>query len=111
MSRYDAASIEPKWQEAWQTADVFTAKREGDKPKYYVLEMFPVPVGQAAHGPRAQLHDGRRDRALQDVDRAQRAASDGIRRLRHARRKRRDGQQAGTRRIGPTPISTRWSTR
>ena len=32
MSRYDAASIEAKWQEAWEKAGTFTATREGGKP-------------------------------------------------------------------------------
>ncbi|CUH78286.1 leucine--tRNA ligase [Tropicibacter naphthalenivorans] len=46
MSRYDPASIEPKWQAAWEDAQTFKASREGDKPKYYVLEMFPYPSGR-----------------------------------------------------------------
>ncbi len=46
MSRYDPASIEPKWQAAWEEALTFKATREGDKPKYYVLEMFPYPSGR-----------------------------------------------------------------
>ncbi|WP_299922555.1 leucine--tRNA ligase [uncultured Pelagimonas sp.] len=46
MSVYDPASIEPKWQSAWDEAGTFTATREGDKPKYYVLEMFPYPSGR-----------------------------------------------------------------
>ena len=46
MSRYTPAEIEPKWQEAWDKAGTFTARREGDKPKYYVLEMFPYPSGR-----------------------------------------------------------------
>ncbi len=46
MSRYDPASIEPKWQQAWEEAGTFHASREGDKPKYYVLEMFPYPSGR-----------------------------------------------------------------
>ncbi|WP_099827816.1 leucine--tRNA ligase [Oceaniglobus indicus] len=45
MSRYNAADIEPKWQKAWADAEVFTAKADPDKPKYYVLEMFPYPSG------------------------------------------------------------------
>ncbi|KUF11074.1 leucine--tRNA ligase [Pseudoponticoccus marisrubri] len=46
MSRYDPASIEPKWQEAWDKAGTFEARRSADKPKYYVLEMFPYPSGR-----------------------------------------------------------------
>ena len=46
MSRYDPATLEPKWQSAWDDAGSFTAKRTGDKPKYYVLEMFPYPSGR-----------------------------------------------------------------
>lgn len=46
MSRYDPAQIEPKWQKAWEEAGCFTARRDPDKPKYYVLEMFPYPSGR-----------------------------------------------------------------
>jgi leucyl-tRNA synthetase len=46
MSRYDPASIEPKWQTAWDEAQTFVATRSGEKPKYYVLEMFPYPSGR-----------------------------------------------------------------
>ncbi|KMK68736.1 leucine--tRNA ligase [Puniceibacterium sp. IMCC21224] len=45
MSRYDPAEIEPKWQKAWDDALTFQARRSDDKPKYYVLEMFPYPSG------------------------------------------------------------------
>ncbi len=41
MSAYDTKVIEPKWQQAWDQAETFTASRTDDKPKYYVLEMFP----------------------------------------------------------------------
>ncbi len=46
MSRYDPAKIEPKWQKAWDEAGTFLAKMSADKPKYYVLEMFPYPSGR-----------------------------------------------------------------
>ncbi len=46
MTRYTPAEIEPKWQEAWDKAEAFVARREGEKPKYYVLEMFPYPSGR-----------------------------------------------------------------
>ncbi|MEM6438262.1 MAG: leucine--tRNA ligase [Pseudomonadota bacterium] len=46
MSRYDPASAEPRWRAAWDEAGLFRAEIDPDRPKYYVLEMFPYPSGR-----------------------------------------------------------------
>ncbi|PCJ24724.1 MAG: leucine--tRNA ligase [Rickettsiales bacterium] len=38
--------IERKWQQRWDQDEAFVAKNDSDKPKYYVLEMFPYPSGK-----------------------------------------------------------------
>jgi leucyl-tRNA synthetase len=45
-ARYNAAEAEPRWRRAWKDADVFRARIDPAKPKYYVLEMFPYPSGK-----------------------------------------------------------------
>jgi len=49
MTRYNPREAEPKWQSAWDACDAFKAigpSASNDKPKYYVLEMFPYPSGR-----------------------------------------------------------------
>ncbi|MFH2051236.1 MAG: leucine--tRNA ligase [bacterium] len=46
---YDPAQIEPRWQRYWEENKTFAAPDGGDRPKYYVLDMFPYPSGNGLH--------------------------------------------------------------
>ncbi len=46
---YNHAAIEAKWQKIWAEKQSFKAENNSDKPKYYVLDMFPYPSGAGLH--------------------------------------------------------------
>lgn len=41
--------IESKWQKRWEEEEIFHTLDNSEKPKYYVLEMFPYPSGEGLH--------------------------------------------------------------
>lgn len=47
--KYDHKDIEKKWQEKWQKDNLYKTREENDKPKSYVLDMFPYPSGEGLH--------------------------------------------------------------
>jgi leucyl-tRNA synthetase len=46
---YNFRSIEEKWRKRWAEQKTFKAEANSDKPKYYVLDMFPYPSGAGLH--------------------------------------------------------------
>ena len=49
MSNYYFNEIEAKWQKYWAENQTFKAENLSEKPKYYVLDMFPYPSGAGLH--------------------------------------------------------------
>lgn len=47
--KYFHNEIEAKWQQYWAKNQTFAASNNSDKPKYYVLDMFPYPSGAGLH--------------------------------------------------------------
>ena len=46
---YNHKAIEPKWQKYWSEKETFKTGTDSNKPKYYVLDMFPYPSGSGLH--------------------------------------------------------------
>jgi len=46
MSRYNFRESEAKWQRIWREQQLFEVAVQPERPKYYVLEMFPYPSGK-----------------------------------------------------------------
>ena len=46
---YDHIKIEKKWQSYWFEKKIFSTEVDPNKPKYYVLDMFPYPSGSGLH--------------------------------------------------------------
>ncbi|WP_060872986.1 leucine--tRNA ligase [Myroides odoratus] len=47
--KYNPSEIEAKWQKFWKENETFKTSNTSDKPKYYVLDMFPYPSGAGLH--------------------------------------------------------------
>ncbi len=47
--KFDAQAIEKKWQEKWKQSDIYKTDIGSNKPKAYVLDMFPYPSGEGLH--------------------------------------------------------------
>jgi len=46
---YNHREIEKKWQQFWEENQTFKTEIDLNKPKYYVLDMFPYPSGAGLH--------------------------------------------------------------
>nr|WP_315215842.1 leucine--tRNA ligase [uncultured Flavobacterium sp.] len=47
--KYNPNEIEAKWQKYWAENQTFAAQNNSEKPKHYVLDMFPYPSGAGLH--------------------------------------------------------------
>jgi len=47
--RFDHAAIEGKWQADWAKSDIYATSENTNKPKCFVLDMFPYPSGEGLH--------------------------------------------------------------
>ncbi len=48
--RYEPQTIEPKWRQKWEQAELYKARDDDPRPKWYALTMFPYPSGDLHTG-------------------------------------------------------------
>lgn len=46
---YDFQAIEERWKAQWKTDNAYRVEEDPNRPKYYVLDMFPYPSGAGLH--------------------------------------------------------------
>jgi leucyl-tRNA synthetase len=46
---FKSAKVEQHWKEFWSDNGVYEVSNDSDKPKYYILDMFPYPSGSGLH--------------------------------------------------------------
>ncbi|MBT4722741.1 leucine--tRNA ligase [Candidatus Falkowbacteria bacterium] len=46
---YNHKKIESNWQKKWEKDQLYKTSDDQDKPKYYILDMFPYPSGAGLH--------------------------------------------------------------
>lgn len=49
MGDYNFQEIEKKWQAHWDENELYKVTNKSNKPKYYILDMFPYPSGAGLH--------------------------------------------------------------
>lgn len=47
--KYDHKAIEAKWQKHWQEKGIYKTEDNSQKPKQFILDMFPYPSGEGLH--------------------------------------------------------------
>lgn len=49
LMEFNSASVEEKWRAYWEKNKIYQVPNQSNKPKYYVLDMFPYPSGAGLH--------------------------------------------------------------
>ena len=49
QKQYQHQEIEKKWQKKWQEENLYQTEEKSNKPKFFVLDMFPYPSGSGLH--------------------------------------------------------------